>query len=228
MKSQTQRLVLGSCMLATVVFGAAMYSAGEQSNASKTDNLYPDTAWLVPINLSDRPQSYAKFITERQRMINALLRVVQEKQETANVISPSGQVTHEKTTMTYPEGRIAYAIRMLGDLRATKAAQALLDIIDFQFTFTGTVSFDIPRDSLVIQALIQIGKPASTGAVECLANDKSSKRAPMYVRVIAQVEGIELGKVMVRLAADKEKDPEKKARLEAAIALFDKAGEPIP
>jgi hypothetical protein len=50
----------------------------------------------------------------------------------------------------------------------------------------------------------------------------------MYVRVIAQVEGIELGKVMVRLAADKEKDPEKKARLEAAIALFDKASEPMP
>jgi len=228
MKFQTKRLVFGACMLAALVFGAAMYSAGEQSNASKADNLYPDTAWLVPIKLVERPQSYTKFITERQRTIDALLRVVQEKQETADMISPSGQITYGKTAMTYPEGRIAYAIRMLGDLRAPKAVQALLDIIDFQFTVTGMARLEPPKDAQVIQALIQIGKPASTGAVEYLANDKSSKRAPMYVRVIAQVEGIELGKVMVRLAADKEKDPEKKARLEAAIGLFDKAGEPIP
>jgi len=122
--------------------------------------------------------------------------------------------------------RLYYAVLMLGDLRAVEGAQPLLDIIDMRFPHWGSTR--APEDPDIIQALVKIGKPASTGAVECLANDKSSKRALMYVRVIAQVEGIELGKVMVRMAADKENDPEKKARLQAAIGLFDKASEPIP
>jgi hypothetical protein len=158
-------------------------------------------------------ESRRKLLEERTQTIGALLLLVNELKD-----SPEG---------TLQNGRLCFAIRMLGDLRAAEAAQPLLDLIDMRFP--GFVSDTrSPEDPETIQALVNIGKPASTKAVDYLASDKSTKRAMMYVRVIAQVEGIELGKVMVRLAADKEKDPEKKARLLAAIALFDKAGEPIP
>ena len=59
-------------------------------------------------------------------------------------------------------------------------------------------------------------------------SDKSKDRARRYVRVIRLVEGIDLGKEMVRLAAEKEQDPAKKARLKAALELFKDADKPIP
>ena len=213
MISRTTRLVLGVSVLVLFWPGAMRSVAnGQRSKISVEKGNSSDTAAFVPLKLEERAGAYKKFVEERNHMVYGLLLVMKELRD-----SPKE---------TIQSSRLHYAVRMLGDLRAAEATQLLMNVIDLRFP--GPVSTRAPEDSEVIQALVQIGKTASTGAVEHLANDKSSKRAPMYVRVIAQVEGIELGKVMVRLAADKEKDPEKKARLEAAIALFDKASEPMP
>ena len=213
MKSRTNGLVLGACVLAVFLVGAMLSVAKGLGGTAKDKATADALAAIVPLKLEERMESRSKLREERTHTIGALLLLVNELKDSA--------AESEKNTRLY------FAIRMLGDLRAAEAAQPLLDLIDMRFP--GWISdLRAPEDPETIQALVNIGKPASTGAVEYLANDKSSKRAPMYVRVIAQVEGIELGKVMVRLAADKEKDPEKKARLEAAIGLFDKAGEPIP
>lgn len=125
------------------------------------------------------------------------------------------------------ESRLWYAVKTLGAIRAEEAASPLLDVIDSRF-IPGIVRVDVVKDSDVIQALARIGKPASKAAVEYLAKDKSSKRAPMYVRVIALVEGVEVGKFMVERAAAAESDPEKKARLTKAIALFADADKVVP
>ena len=212
MKSRTNGLVLGACVLMVFLVGA-MLSAANGLGGTATDKATADAlAAIVPLKLEERMELHRKLQEERNHTIYGLLLIVEELKESR--------------TEKIQNSRLCFAVRMLGDMRAAEAAKPLLELIDLRFP--GFVHIMGPVDPEVIQALVQIGKPASTGAVEYLANDKSSKRAPMYVRVIAQVEGFELGKVMVRLAADKEKDPEKKARLEAAIALFDKAGEPIP
>jgi hypothetical protein len=215
MESRTNELVLGACVLAVFLVGS-MLSAAKGLGGTATDKATADAlAAIVPLTLEERMESYKKLLEERTQTIGALLLVVKEMKD-----SPAAN--------SNTRGLLAFTVRMLGVLRAAEAAQPLLDIIDSLRYYPGYGGTEAPKDSEVIQALVQIGKPASTKAVEYLANDKSSKRAPMYVRVIAQVEGIELGKVMVRMAADREKDPEKKARLQAAIGLFDKAGEPIP
>jgi len=212
MESRTNGLVLGACVLTVFLVGAVL-SAANGPGGTATDKATADAlAAIVPLKLEERMELHRKLQEERNHTIYGLLLVFKELKDV------SGEAT--------VGSRLYYAVLMIGDLRAVEGAQPLLDIIDLRFSRWGSTI--APKDRDIIQALVQIGKPASTKAVDYLANDKSSKRAPMYVRVIAQVEGIELGKVMVRMAADKEKDPEKKARLEAAIALFDKAGEPIP
>lgn len=117
-------------------------------------------------------------------------------------------------------------INALGDMRSTEAVQPLMDIIDLQFVRALPMRTG-PDDHIVIEALAKIGKPASRAAVEKLANDDSKERAPRYVRVIALVEGVDLGKEMVRLAIEQEKDAKKKARLKEALGLFKNANKPI-
>jgi hypothetical protein len=151
---------------------------------------------------------------KRRFEIADLVRVVRHRLEAAN--DPEKQA------------HLWLAVCELGDLRAAEAAGPLLEMIDFRDSSFDICALHEPEDPDIIQALIDIGKPASTGAVGMLATDPSSKRAPMYVRVIAQVEGADVGKFMIRQAVDKEKDPEKKARLQTALGLFDKASEPVP
>jgi len=213
MESRIKRLVLMGCALAVLVAGGALLSVVYgQGRTPKEKSSAPGTAELVPLKLEERMEVYRKLLEERNHTIYGILLVLNEIKDPRQRSSQNG--------------RVCFAVRMLGDLRAAEAAQPLLDNIDLRFP--GVTTSYSPEVDEVARALAKIGKPASTGAIERLASDKSSERAPMYVRVIARVEGIELGKVMVRLAADKEKDPEKKARLQAAIALFDKASEPIP
>jgi len=216
MKPHADGLIIGAFALAVLLGGVAMLSVanGQPGGTPPRGKSGPGVlSTLVPLKLEERMESQTKLLEERTQTIGALLLLVNELKDSSEE--------------SYQNSRLCFAVRMLGILRAAEAAQPLLDVIDRRFPGANHTDSP-PEDPEVVQALIQIGKPASTKAIEYLASDKSSKRAPMYVRVIAQVEGIELGKVMVRLAADKEKDPEKKARLEAAIGLFDKASEPIP
>jgi len=117
------------------------------------------------------------------------------------------------------------AIEALGELREADAVRYLLDIIDLEYTRGVSCT---SGDREVIQALTDIGKPASKAAIDFLATDDSARRAYMYVRVITNVEGIQLGREMVRLAAESEKDSVRKARLFDALELFKEADWPIP
>ena len=119
-------------------------------------------------------------------------------------------------------GRRAYAVKLLGLMRAPEAVDTLLDMIDTRFADTGHEDPRRTQDKLplVVEALTNIGKPASRRAVEYLAREKSAKRSLLYVRVIQDVEGPVLGREMVKLAAETEADANRKERLETAITLF--------
>jgi hypothetical protein len=213
MESHTQGLVLGVGVL-TVFLVGTMLSVAEGLGSTAKDKATADSLTaIVPLKLEERMAAHRKLLEERTQTVGELLLLVNELKN-----SPE---------RTLQNGRLCFAIRMLGDIRAAEATQPLLDLIDTRFPgFSSDTG--APKDPEIIEALVNIGKPASRGAVEMLATDKSSKRALMYVRVIVLVEGADVGKYMVRLAADKEKDPDKKTRLQTALGLFDKASEPIP
>ena len=171
---------------------------------------------ILPSNWDKRREAYGKMILDRKNAIYSLVEIVREKKEKAD------------TGKWFPSqgDQLWYAIRLLGDLRASEGVEPLLDVIDIQFERVSTPGG--PKDGVVIQSLVTIGKPASKKSLEYLGNDKSKERAKMYVRVIAVVEGIDLGREMVRLAAEREKDPAKYARLQRALELFKEGDRPIP
>jgi hypothetical protein len=115
------------------------------------------------------------------------------------------------------------AVGLLGRFRSAESVPILLDRIRVNATEDASVGAP-PRDSIVIRALSEIGKPASKAAIERLGHEDDAVRAKSFVRVIILVEGPALGKLAVRLAAEKETDAKRKARLLKAVELFTDAG----
>jgi hypothetical protein len=172
---------------------------------------------VMPSSVEGRKEAFAKLSQDRSSQINSLVLILRGEQ----IKREAGR---NAITQNDPE---YYAILMLGQLRAEEAVKPLLDRIDVETIRVVNLSQGV-WDREAIRALVAIGKPASKEALEYLARDKSMQRARMYVRVIAEIEGTRLGKEMVRMAADEEKDPAKKARLQAASEFFRDADKPIP
>jgi len=192
-----------------ILLGMVSSSWAEAPVPSET----PTAKKYVPLPLAARKEAYGKIDQENRDMIVQLLALVREVKD-----EPSQRVDGS---------RLCFAVRTLGLLRAEEATLPLLNMIDVEFPKFVSRPY-APKDPDVVLALARIGKAASKAAVDYLAKDRSSKRARMYVRVIFLVEGADVGKFMVQQAAAAERDPEKKARLTKAIALFADAEKPIP
>jgi hypothetical protein len=165
----------------------------------------------IPATEKSREEALAKLSSERKTQIVSLL----------NVVKQEGAKREQKGVFAFsPLDPEAVAIRMLGELRAVEAVDILLDRIDVQTIVVGSEATIFPGYGVVPAALTSIGKPASTRAVEYLASDKSKERSKQYCRVIIGVEGYELGREMLRLAAAREKDPAKRTRLESGVQLI--------
>lgn len=202
------------------------------------------TAWLVClwafscalVRADDRGFPTAATITKevdkRQELIYQLMDLVERTKPFAKGIVVLETRKLAGGDMQFPKSLDSgspeiEAMRSLGQLRADEAVWCLLDVIDLQYTrfFLGTSNL---KDREPIHALSQMGKFASRSAVRRLAMDDCDNRARMYVRVIANVEGVHLGREMVKYAADLEEDEAHKARLEKAVDLFKDAHRPIP
>jgi hypothetical protein len=139
--------------------------------------------------------------SEQQKLISDLVLTI----NTANLKEVHG------------DDELSEAIEMLGFLRAKEGARPICNVIDYTYISTPKVR---RNGGITVKALVRIGKPASLEAVERLATEKSEERIEMFVMVITGVEGVDLGREMMKLAISKETDPEKKKRLKAALELF--------
>ena len=211
MRRTVNRMVGSICAVAAISLGLCTWCLAERKlplDKGTADALEK----RMPSDLAKRQSSYMQLVADRRQMIGDLLVLIGEyKDETDQHIGSS---------------RICFAMRTLGLLRAENAVGPLMDMIDFRFEGE-RISMREPEDTEVIRALASIGKPSSKLAVEYLAKDKSTVRAPMYLRVIHLVEGPEVGKFMLEQAVKQEKDAEKKARLEKALPLFADAGKVV-
>jgi hypothetical protein len=213
MKNRKKQFLMIFLVLSTMtVFGFLQYAKGQEDKPHLDKATADALEKYVPSDFNARQKKLEELCDDHRRTAHALLLIIDR---------------FKNDRMEQGSGcRVAIAIQMLGKLRMELATIPLLDMIERRYPGIGRLRS--PVDPIVIQALIEIGKPASKAAVEYLARDKSSKRAPMYVRVIAQVEGVEVGAFMVRKAMEREKDPDRKARLEKALELFQNADQPVP
>lgn len=202
MKNMKLQIVVWS---AVMLAGAILAARASQPPATTQDATAVALDKLVPEDANKRNAAFQKLKDDRNDLTCGLLLFI--------------RMDRPKPGEVQGATRLYWAIRMLGEIRAAEAAPELLSIVDVRFAL-GWTEIRGGRDREVILALAQIGKPASVKALTYIAKDTSRERAKMYVRVIALVEGVELGKVMVSQAAEKEKDPQYKERLQKAVELF--------
>jgi hypothetical protein len=175
---------------------------------------------VLPRDLDEAQKAHSKMLERQRFTVDALLSIIRDERRKAMVGKED-----ERYVPLSANYRLQTALAMFGTIRAPEGVEPLLELIDLETRATGGIQV---TDSMVIRALAKIGKPASIGAVASLSGDKSKDRARRYVRVIVLVEGVDLGKEMVRLTAEKEKDPAKKDRLQAALELFKDAEKAVP
>jgi len=168
----------------------------------------------MPSEYVTRSQWSEEIVKNRRNITHQLLSIIKDNKDT-----PSEQIQFS---------RLWYAVHLLGELRAEEAVPTLLEIIDVSLLPDATHEIPIPTDAEVIKSLALIGKPSSELAIGNLAQDKSTIRAPQYLRVIFLVEGPDVGKFMLQNAVNREKDPDKKQRLQKAIELFANADKVVP
>jgi len=71
----------------------------------------------------------------------------------------------------------------------------------------------------VVEALIRIGKPSVREMIRNIQTSGDEKTRELSARVIRYVEGPEIGRIILEKAIEKQTDPQRKAKLEAALSL---------
>ena len=146
--------------------------------------------------------------------------VVSAAEERSQAIKSIAQILNFQTTReTRPQ--IAGAIKIAGILRASELSQTLVDLIDFQeFEIRPTLRpFSPKQDCIAVAALIQIGNPAIEPTLQRLAIENDPMNRLMCVTVIKEVEGDDLGKLVLAKAIEREKG-ERKANLQEGFKLW--------
>ena len=192
-----------ACMLAC---GVATQSSGQYFNR---DVRLKDQ----PADLGKMPEWWEKIESDRGERITNCMTVVRALKD-----DPEAQWEHT---------RLWYAVHLLGEFRGEMAVGTLLDSIDLKMPAMFG-SLEAPKDSEVVKSLALIGKPASKGALERLGKETLEARAIKYARVMYLVEGPEVGRFMLENAISKEKDADRKARLQKALELFGHSDQVTP
>jgi hypothetical protein len=119
----------------------------------------------------------------------------------------------------------AAAAYMIGRHRLSEGVPALMRQIDLEAPPSG----EIGREPLwekypAMEALIHIGRPAVPPALELLATDGSRLRRSLALRVVRYAEGADVAEFILQRAIAREADPERRGRLDSALAELRAAG----
>jgi len=152
-------------------------------------------------NQAERETASQAILEKRTRTIGDLEKIVREF---------VGDETRKGTAKT--------AIVLLGKLRATEAVPLLADNINVYVFYKSTKRTQSPEDAFpCVGALTGIGKPSIPAMINNLATSEVEKVRELSARVIRNVEGTEIGRIVLEKAIEEQGDRGKKARLTAAL-----------
>lgn len=175
---------------------------GSGSVVAKEPSVVATARWKV-LSAKEIREEVNDLILDRHAHVQRLIEIVENEDPDLDRESPWFRVA---------------AVVTLGQLRAFEATDALVAHIEsIQPPLThGTLG---GQDSCV-NALVNIGKPASRACLAALATEDNSSRRNRMVRVIHYVERHEVGTFLLQRAIDKEKDAAKQANLQAAMRML--------
>jgi hypothetical protein len=115
------------------------------------------------------------------------------------------------------------AIYLIGRHRLSNGVRELIKQIDFDSESQSRGSpLPLWGQYPAMEALIHIGQPAVSAAIELLAADMNNLRRDLAVKVIRYVENAEIARFILAQAQSNETDQNRKANFQDAIDRLDK------
>lgn len=109
------------------------------------------------------------------------------------------------------------AVVVLGNMRARQAVPMLIEnLVTISPLFRSGDAFGQP--SPCVEALVRIGKPASTACLGALATEEDLIRRKLLLQVVKRVETPDVAKFMLAQAIANARLPEEKSKLELALS----------
>ena len=195
------------------------------------------SGWLTPAEadeLSPVAKLTSDFVSVQESGVREILEQRREMIDRLIEFLRSG----DKNVMGAKRASLLSAVKVLGELRASEAAETLVSYIDYAsadrdayFLRTRLPSEDYPA----VKALINIGRPSIPAILhrlpELLAalQGEVNQRARFLrncVWVLFEIEGPEAMVLHLKLAQEREKDPGRRAGIEALFGALPKRLQP--
>lgn len=110
------------------------------------------------------------------------------------------------------------SIYVLGEYRMKGAVKALIKHIDYKAESILTHRLPPWGQYPAVEALVKIGKPAVSEALKLIEEKEVQHIRELATRVVREVEGLEVGRFIIKQRIKKEENPEKRKRLQQALA----------
>ena len=201
---------MGVLPLICVLIAAAALALGEGEREMVRD--------LTALDLAGRERAYADVVQQRDRTVADLLLTADLDAEAAR---RKGASLQEYSALV--DGK-NLAMDALGAYRASEAVDCLLRQLTYQTPRSISVDGykEYERNFPAAAALSEIGMPAVGPALEKLADAPGPVEWRLCAWIVKDVLGSDLALAALRMHADTEADPTRKARLEAGIEFIAK------
>lgn len=180
---------------------------------------------MVGCGKTDKPSAgdMARLRSENQTERKAASRAILEQR--ARTIGELEKIVRDFVGEESRKGSAKTAVVLLGKLRAVEAVALLAENISVYVFYKSTKRIQSLEDAFpCVGALSEIGKPSIAAMIGNLASSEDEKVRELSARVILNVEGTEIGRIVIEKAIEDESDPTKKARLRAAVEYMQAAG----
>lgn len=108
---------------------------------------------------------------------------------------------------------------LIGEYRMSAAAKHLADNITLEWDGSIKVKREVPWGRYpVVDALAKVGKPALPEVLRLIQENSDMRVRELAAQVVRDIEGPDLGRIVIEKAIAKQTNPERKQRLEAALS----------
>jgi hypothetical protein len=152
-------------------------------------------------NMEDFEKTASDVHIERQRLCRELVGILQNTKSS----------NFQKCSAAY----------FLGEMRMQSAASVLAAHLTLRTETSDRLVKRLPvmKNYPAVEALIKIGKASTKPMIQNLEGSSDSLIRDLSARVIRDVEGSDLARIIIQKAVSKQSDSEKKKRLQAALSL---------
>jgi len=110
--------------------------------------------------------------------------------------------------------QVRWAMFYLSKFKVERAIPIFLQHLDYQYTTVPVLTEAFPA----LQALIQMGKPAASAALQALTTESDAQRLELLCQVVLGIDSLNVGKRRIETLVENTKDAQQRQKINAALA----------